>query len=102
MNWKGYGKERRENHENLSQDSRSPCRDLKSGPSEYDSEVLTTRTGSRAFLVSLHSNNFRLKPTSPKVFRIRMNKQTSYNGKCYSRSCLFVRNALRRQQFKGN
>jgi hypothetical protein len=32
-----------ENHENLSQDSLSPDRDLNPGPSEYEAGVLTTR-----------------------------------------------------------
>jgi hypothetical protein len=31
------------NHENLSQDRRSPSRDLNPGPAEYETGVLTTR-----------------------------------------------------------
>jgi hypothetical protein len=58
MNWKGFGSKwswhnfkvlfhhspgwTEENDENYSQDSRSPCRDLSSGPFEYEAGVLTT------------------------------------------------------------
>jgi hypothetical protein len=60
MNWKGCGRKRswsnlryypriwldrtRKTIKNLSQDSRSPGRDLNPGPPEYEAGVLTTRS----------------------------------------------------------
>jgi hypothetical protein len=46
MNWKGCGiclEGLRKTTKNLSQDSRSPGRDLNPGPPEYEAGVLTTR-----------------------------------------------------------
>jgi hypothetical protein len=59
MNWKGCGRKRswpnlryypgtrlegvRKTTKSLSQDSRSPGRDLNPGPAEYEARVLTTR-----------------------------------------------------------